>query len=137
MTDLNQQWLTTQNLIRRVLSLAISGGFVAGTLRCIARPVQNRWYLQGSFRGAQITPDQNEFNKSMRKVRISFEWLFGSVTEDFKFFWLQKVLKIGLSSIGKRYRVSALLTNARSCLYKNDCWNYFDLNPPFLEEYFR
>ena len=64
----------------------MSGGFVAGTLRGKARPVQNRWYLQGPFRGAQITPHQNEFNKSMRKVRISFEWLFGSVTEDFKFF---------------------------------------------------
>ena len=40
-----------------------------------------RWYLQSPFRGAQITPDQNEFNKSMSKVRISVEWLFGNVIE--------------------------------------------------------
>ena len=40
-----------------------------------------RWHLQSPFRGAQITPDQNEFNKSMSKVRISVEWLFGNVIE--------------------------------------------------------
>ena len=32
-----------------------------------------RWYLQGPYRGAQITPDQNEFNKIMHKVSISVE----------------------------------------------------------------
>ena len=60
-----------------------------------------RWYLQGPFRGAQITPDQNEFNKSMSKVRISVEWLFGNIIENFKFSAYRKSQKIGLSSIGK------------------------------------
>ena len=44
-----------------------------------------RWYLQDPFRGAQITPDQNEFNKSMSKVLISVGWLFGNVIENLKF----------------------------------------------------
>ena len=65
--------------------------------------------LQGPSRGAQITPDQNEFNKSMSKVRISVEWLFGNIIENFKFSYYRKSQKIGLSSIGKMYRVSALL----------------------------
>ena len=54
-----------------------------------------RWYLQGPFRVAQIIPDQNEFNKSMGKVRLSVEWLFGNVTENFKFSDYRKSQKIG------------------------------------------
>ena len=97
-----------------------------------------RWYLQGPFRGAQITPDQYfKFKKSMSKLHISVEWLFGNVIENFKYSDYWNSQKIGLSSVGKMYRVSALLTNAHTCLYKTHCSNYFDLNPPFLEEYFR
>ena len=95
------------------------------------------WYLQGSYRGTHIIPDQNESNNSMSKVQISVQWLFGNFIENFKFSDYRKSQKIGLSSIGKMYRVSALLTNAHTCLYKTHCSNYFDLNPPFLEEYFR
>ena len=36
-----------------------------------------------SFRGAHITLDQSEFNKSMSKVRISVEMLFGNGVENF------------------------------------------------------
>ena len=96
-----------------------------------------RWYLQGPFRDVQITPDQNEFNKSMSKVCITVEWLFKNVIKNFKFSDYKKSQKIGLSSIGKMYCVCALLTNAHTCLYKNHCLTYFDLNLPFLEEYFR
>ena len=96
-----------------------------------------RWYLQGPFKGVQISPDQNEFNKSTSKVCLSVEWLFGNVTKNFKFFDYRKSQNTGLSSIGKMYHVSALLTNAHTCLYKHYFSNYFDLNPPFLKEYFR
>ena len=74
-----------------------------------------RWHLQDPFRGAQITLDQNEINKSMSKVCISVEWLFGNVIENLTFSDYRKSQKIGLSSIGKMYCVSALLTNAHSC----------------------
>ena len=75
-----------------------------------------RWFLQGPLRGAQITSDQNEFNKSMSKVRILVEWLFGNAIENFKFSDCGKSQKIGLSS-----HISALSTNAHTCLYKNQC----------------
>lgn len=96
-----------------------------------------RWYLQAPFRGAIVTPQQNEFNKSMSKVRVSVEWLFGKIIETFKFSDFKKSQKIRLSNIGKMYRVSALLTNAYTCLYRNNCSYYFNLEPPFLEDYFR
>ena len=86
-----------------------------------------RWFLQGPLRGAQITSDRNEFNESMNKVCISVEWLFGNVIENFKFSNYRKSQKIRLSS-----HISALSTNAYTCLYKNHCSKYFDLNLLFF-----
>ena len=41
-------------------------------------------------------------------------------------FWtLKKDLKIGLSSVGKMYVVSALLRNALTCLYGNQTSSFF------------
>ena len=74
-----------------------------------------RWYLQGPFRRAQITPDQNEFNKSMSKVHITVGWLFENIIENFKFSDYRKSQKIGLSRIGKMYFVSALLLLTLGC----------------------
>ena len=93
-----------------------------------------RWYLQAPFRGAHLTQQQKAFNDSMAKVRLSVEWLFGNVINNFEFSDFKKNQKIGLSNIGKTYRVSALLTNAHTSLYRNNCTNYFDLDPPALEE---
>jgi hypothetical protein len=38
--------------------------------------------LQGSFKGAVITEQQQQWNKSMR---IAVEWLFGDIVNYFKF----------------------------------------------------
>ena len=95
-----------------------------------------RWYLQCPFRGAHLTQQQKEYNKSMSKVRVSVEWLFGNLIETFKFTDYKKSQKIGLTCVGKMYRVSALLTNAHTCLYRNNCSHYFDIEPPILERYF-
>jgi hypothetical protein len=43
--------------------------------------------------------------------------------------------KIGLSSVGKMCVVSALLRNAIICLYGSQTSEYFELDPPTLEEY--
>ena len=72
----------------------------------------------------------------MSAVRSSVEWLFGDIISYFKSLDLKKNLKIGLSSVGKMYIVSALLQNALTCLYGNQTSSFFDLEPPTLEEYF-
>jgi len=77
-----------------------------------------------------------DFNQSMSRVRESVEWLFNDVTNYFKFLDLKKNLKIGLSSVGKMYVVSALLRNALTCLYGNQTSAFFHLEPPSLEDYF-
>ena len=72
----------------------------------------------------------------MSKVRVSVEWIFGEVINQFKFTDFKKNQKLYLSPIAKQYRVSALLTNASTCLYKNNTSLFFELDPPLLEEYF-
>lgn len=76
------------------------------------------------------------FNASMSATRIAVEWLFGDVIDYFKFLDFKKNLKIGMSSIGKIYVVCALLRNGLTCLYKNQTSDYFELEPPTLQEYF-
>ena len=95
----------------------------------------HRLHLQAPYRNGQITPQMQAFNKSMSSVRVSVEWLFGDIANYFKFMDLKKNLKIGLSSVGKFYLVSALLTNALTCLYHNQTSKFFGMEPPTLYEY--
>ena len=95
-----------------------------------------RIHLQAPLRGAAITPQMQMFNSSMSSVRISVEWLFGDILNYFKFLDFKKNLKIGLSSVGKMYVVCALLRNALTCLYGNQTSEFFQLNPPSLQDYF-
>ena len=44
-----------------------------------------RVHLQGPFKGAALTPQQEAFNQSMSKVRTSVEWVFGDIVEYFAF----------------------------------------------------
>ena len=76
------------------------------------------------------------FNQSMSQVRIAVEWVFGDIINYFKLLDFKKNLKIGLSAVGKFYIVSALLRNALICLYGNSTSNFFQLDPPALNEYF-
>ena len=62
----------------------------------------------------------------MNKERVSVE-----IYTDFK-----KKQKMGLSPIAKQYRVNVLVTNAFTCLYRNNASNYFDLELPVLQVYF-
>ena len=97
----------------------------------------HRLHLQCPFaRRAVLTPEEQAFNQSMSQVRVSVEWVFGDIVNYFKFVDFKKNLKIGLSSVGKFYVVSALMRNALTCLYSNTTSAFFDLQPPTLNEYF-
>ena len=94
-------------------------------------------HLQTPYRGAQLTNDMVRYNKAMSEVRVSVEWMFGNITNFFKFVDFKKQLKVGLSAVGKIYVVSALLENARTCLYENIVSQFFNIPPPTLQEYFQ
>lgn len=95
-----------------------------------------RVHLQAPFRNAVLTPQMQAYNKAMSDVRTSVEWLFGDIINFFKFLDFKKNLKIGLSSVGKMYVVCAILRNALTCLYGNQTSEYFELDPPSLQDYF-
>ena len=92
--------------------------------------------LQGPFKGANITPAQQEWNTAMSRVRVSVEWIFGDVVNYLKFVDFKKNLKVQLSAVGKMYMVCALLHNARCCLYGSMTSQYFGISPPNIHEYF-
>lgn len=95
-----------------------------------------RVHLQAPFRGAVMTPAMREFNRSMSSVRVSVEWAFGEVVRSFRCLDFKSNLKIGLSSVGKMYLVSAIIQNALSCLYGNITSTFFNLDAPSIQEYF-
>ena len=96
-----------------------------------------RVHLQAPFRYGRLTPMMEAYNAEMSSVRVTVEWLFGDIINDFKFLDFKKNLKIGMSSVGKMYLVCALLNNAITCLYGNSTSEFFGLSPPSLEDYFR
>ena len=96
-----------------------------------------RVHLQAPFHHGILTPMMEEYNAEMSSVRVTVEWLFGNISNDFKFLDFKKNLKIGMSSVGKMYLVCALLHNAITCLYGNSTSEFFGLNPPSLQDYFR
>ena len=96
----------------------------------------HRIYLQTPFRNRALTAPMIAFNQSMSTLRESVEWLFNDIVNYFKFMDFKKNLKISLSSVGKMYVVCAILRNALTCLYPNQISQYFNLDPPTLQDYF-
>ncbi|KXJ05009.1 hypothetical protein AC249_AIPGENE21433, partial [Exaiptasia diaphana] len=41
--------------------------------------------ILASFRGANLTAEQQEFNRAMGKVRASVEWGFGKIVQNFAY----------------------------------------------------
>ena len=87
------------------------------------------------FRGANLTGDEQAFNKAMSKVRISVEWGFGKITQYFAYLNFKKNQKVLLQPIGKYYLVASILINCHTCLYGSVTGRYFELDPPSLETY--
>ena len=54
-----------------------------------------------SFRGPCLTPDQEQFNKSMSKVEVTVEYLFKEIINYFNFMNFKKNLKVRLNAVGK------------------------------------
>lgn len=93
-------------------------------------------HLQAPFRNANLTAQMAEFNRRMSEVRVSVEWMFGTISNYYKFIDFKKQSKMGLSPVGKIYLVCAILQNAHSCIYGNQVSEYFNLSPPALQDYF-
>ena len=71
----------------------------------------------------------------MSAVRVSVEWTFGKVIQQFAYLDFRKNQKVLLQPVGKYYMVGALLTNCHTCLYGSQTTTFFGVPPPTLEVY--
>ena len=93
-------------------------------------------HLQSPFTGANLNPLEERYNQAMSSVGVSVEWLFGLVSNYFKFIDFKKMQRIGVSHVAKVYIICSLLQNAHTCLYGNLISENFNLNPPQIRDYF-
>ena len=96
-----------------------------------------RVHLQAPFRIGVLTRQMENFNEKMSTVSAPVECLFADIINYFKFLDYKKNLRIGLSQVGKMYIVCAILRSALTCLYSNTTAEYFGVDPPSLQDYFR
>ena len=87
------------------------------------------------FRGVQLTHAEQMFNTQMSKLRISVEWGFGKICQNFAYLDFKKNLKVLLQPVGKFYLVASILINCHTCLYGSPTSSYFNVQPPSLESY--
>ncbi|CAB1112388.1 unnamed protein product [Ectocarpus sp. CCAP 1310/34] len=85
-----------------------------------------------------LTPEMADFNQRMSHCRVTVEWGFKEMTSKWAFVDMKSQQKYLLSPVGKQYRVATLLSNMHSCLNGgNQISQYFNLQPPTLEEYLK
>ena len=120
---------------------------LADKLRRVQRPNGEPYVIYGDpaygldlkilspFRGANLTAEQQEFNRCMSKARVSVEWGFGKIIQNFAFLDFKKNLKILLQPVAKYYLVGTLLMNCHTCLYGSLTSKFFNLEPPSLDTY--
>ena len=87
------------------------------------------------YRGVGLSNYQKTFNSKMSKCRVSVEWGFGKICQNFAFLDFKKNLKVLLQPVGKYYLVATILVNCHTCLYGSLTGKYFNLHPPTLETY--
>lgn len=95
----------------------------------------NPW-LMAPYRGV-LTDAERAFNAAMSRVRVTVEWGFGRIVQQWRFVDFKKTQQVHLSAcgLGKQYAVAGILTNCHNCFYPNSTAQYFDLSPPTLREY--
>lgn len=82
-----------------------------------------------------LTPEQAIFNLRMSSVRQAVEWGFGKIVTQFAFLDFKKNQKLLLQDVVSMYKTATILVNCHTCLYSSQTAQYFNFDPPTLEEY--
>ena len=94
-----------------------------------------RPHMEVPYVGSVLTDDQKECNKRISSVRVTVEWLFMDVKQQWTAIDFKRKLRIGQSPVGLMYLCTMLLHNCRACIYPNQISQKFKCPPPPLEEY--
>ena len=93
-------------------------------------------------KGSGLSDPQIAFNNTMSKYRVTVEWGYRDIIEQFAFVDFEKNLKLFLQPISSYFKVAALLTNCRTCMPTSNHTNrtacHFNCLPPMdLRTYLR
>ena len=99
-------------------------------------------YILRGYKGARSRL-QAIFSILMNKLRVSVEWGFGHVVQDWTYLDKKKNMKLHKMHVGKLFYVGALLTNIKSCVtashvldgYGNKIAKKLKCKPPSLHDY--
>lgn len=92
-------------------------------------------HLVVPFRGARIHADEASFNLAMSRFRLSVEWGYGAVAQQFGFVDFKKNLKLWLQPVALYYTAAVLLTNCKVCFRGSATTQLFGTTPPELRDY--
>ncbi|XP_075741731.1 uncharacterized protein LOC119160041 isoform X2 [Rhipicephalus microplus] len=87
--------------------------------------------------GGNVTVQQRAFNKRMSSVRQAVEWGFGKIAGLFAFLDFRKNQRLKRQNVSRMYKVGTILANCHTCMYSSQVSQYFQVEPPQLEEYLR
>ena len=95
-----------------------------------------RKVLMVPFKG-RCSRSQQRLNQKMSKIREAVEWGFGKIIQIFGFLDYKKNLKILKQQVSKHYKVATILCNCHTAIYGSQVSEYFECQPPTLEEYLK
>lgn len=90
--------------------------------------------LLAAFPGI-LTPQQEEFNTSMKVPRTAVQWGFKDVKQICSSLDLLRKLKIRQAPVAQLYKIGISIWNLRYCAYGGATASFFDVSPPTWEEY--
>ena len=92
-------------------------------------------YLLGGFRNVINGTDQAHFNRLLLSVRITVEWGYCKIIEQWKFLDFCQAMRIFQSLVAQYYINAAFLSNLCNCIIGNKTRNYFDAQQMSIEDY--
>ena len=92
-------------------------------------------YVLGGFRNVGTNSDEATYNRLLSAVRITVEWGFGDLMEQWKFLDFRSAMKIFQCPVAQYYINAAFLSNLRNCLLGNKTQQYFNAKQLTIDEY--
>ena len=91
--------------------------------------------LMAPFPTVNLQQEEAHFNYQMSRVRQSVEWGFKKIISQFAILDYKKNLKLHLQPVALYYLVGTIMTNCHTCMYGSEVSEFFDVQPPTLEQY--
>ena len=92
-------------------------------------------YLLGGFRNVVNGTNKVHFNILMSSVRITVEWGYCEIIEQWKFLDFCQAMRIFQSLVAQYYINAAFVSNLCNCMIGNKTRNYFDVQQMSIEDY--